>query len=55
MTNLTFIVDVIFAVYLTNFLSGFFHTLAENWSAKSKNCLDLIIGIALLVAVILIK
>ena len=55
MHTLTFIVNVIFAVYILNFISGFLNSFMSDWSRRARGWTDLLLGVALLIAVILLN
>ena len=53
MSDFSFIVNVMFAVYVINFLSSFFKSFTEKWNFSAKIWLDLIWGILLFIAVVI--
>ncbi len=53
MSSVAFILNVIFAVYLINFISAFINGFTVNSSTRAKVIIDIMFGILLFIAVII--
>jgi hypothetical protein len=51
--TVAFMVNVMFAVYILNFVSSFLHSFAARWGDRAVLASDLFLGVLLLIAVVL--